>query len=165
MKKAIIILIIVVYFASIALVNFIGLETKVHDGIVYVTNIKCDSITLLNGENEQLQATTYWSGVPIFVFDFTPSGDENGYTKDDASINSNPNVIQPNIDVLPHNADISKYIFEYDAEQYEDFIVFHEDLNAFVFLVPNKMITVTITTTDGSHKSTTIKILGKYTSK
>ena len=163
MKKTIIILILVVYVASVAVVNFFGLEVKIHDGIVYVQSIKCDSITLLDGENEKIEAATYWSGVPIFIFDFTPSATNGGYTKEESSIMSNPNVIQLNLDVLPHNADVSSFHFEFDEEAYEDAIVFRDDINAFVFLVPNRIITITVTSTDGSNITTTVKILGRVT--
>ena len=48
MKKTIVIVIILIYIASIAVVNFFGLEVKVFDGITYVESIQCNSITVHN---------------------------------------------------------------------------------------------------------------------
>ena len=130
---------------------------KVYDEIVHISSIDCDSITLLDGTNQEIEAKTYWSGVPIFIFDFI----EGNYTKDESSILNNPNVIQLNLDVQPHNADVSSFNFEFDKDQYEDFIVFREDINAFVFLASNKMVEITVTSADGSNVSTTVKIIGR----
>ena len=47
MKKTIVIVILVVYIASIAVVNFFGLAIKEFDGVEYVQEIKCNSITVI----------------------------------------------------------------------------------------------------------------------
>ena len=48
MKKTFIIIILAVYIASIAVVNFFGLEIKIFDGITYVERIECATITIQN---------------------------------------------------------------------------------------------------------------------
>ena len=48
MKKTMVIVILAVYIASIAVVNFFGLEIKQFDGITYVSDIICSSITVQN---------------------------------------------------------------------------------------------------------------------
>ena len=40
MKKTIVIITLLIYIASIAVVNFFGLEVKVFDGITYVESIQ-----------------------------------------------------------------------------------------------------------------------------
>ena len=57
---------------------------------------------------------------------------------------------------------ISKqYKFEYDLNAAEGLVVFHEISRTFVFLKPNKIITITIRSTDGSNKSTQIQVMGR----
>ena len=157
MKKTIIILILVVYVASIAVVNFFGLEIKVFDGIEYVTNIQCDTITV-HRENEQvLTPSMYLGETPVFEFDFIPSSDEGGYTDDPSSVAFNPNAVELNYEIFPHLAAETDVKFEYDEEAMAGIAVFREDLRTLIFL-KDGMFTITIKAEDGSNVSTTIKI-------
>ena len=101
------------------------------------------------------------AGKPLFIFDFVPAPEDQPYSDDDESIIANPNAIQINYEVLPHLADETGVKFEYDTEAMEGAVVFHELSHTFVFLKPNKVITVTIKATDGSNKSTQICIMGR----
>lgn len=160
MKKTIVIIILAVYVASIAAVNFFGLETKVFDGTTYVESIECNSITARgNGDAEIAPQPTLIGGARYFVFDFLESSPDNPYTTDAESILSNPNAIVINYEVLPHLADDRSVKFIYDESA--DYVVFHELSRSFIFLKPNKMLTVTIKANDGSNVSTTIKIMGR----
>ena len=162
MKKVIVIVILVVYLASIAVVNFFGLEIKVFDGIKYVESIQCNSITVQNENPVTLGPTQTLSGnVPLFIFDFIPAPEGTVYTTEDESIVSNPNAVQINYEVLPHLADESGVEFIFDKEALEGVVVFHEMSRTFVFLQDMRLITVTLRAIDGSNKSTTIKILGR----
>ena len=160
MKKTIVIVILAVYIASIAVVNFFGLEIKVFDGITYVEDILCESITVQNQNPVTLEPKQMLGDKPLFMFEFTPSADGFGYTTDDESIIRNPNAVQINYEVFPHLADETGVQFEYDKEANEGVVVFHELSRTFVFLQPNRMITITIKATDGSNVSTTIAIMG-----
>ena len=164
MKKTILILILVVYIASIAVVNFFGLEVKVFDGIKYVESIKCSTITVQNENSVTLEAKQQLHGKPLFIFDFIPASDDAPYTTDDESIITNPNAIQINYEVFPHTADEIGVKFEYDANAADGVVVFHEVSKTFIFLKPNKIITITIRSTDGSNKSTTIQVMGRIPS-
>ncbi len=167
MKKTIIIIILVIYIASIAIVNFFGLETKLFDGITYVDSISCASVTLQNETPVELYPSSYigTNNTPLFIFDFIPS--QNGdYTMEPESILSNPNAVQINYEVFPHNADIllsdgKSVKFEYDSVAMSGVAMFHEESNSLIFLKPLKMFTVTIRSADGSNKSTTISIMGR----
>jgi hypothetical protein len=164
MKKTLIIIILVVYIASIAVVNFFGLEIKVFDGTTYVESILCNTVTLQNENPIEITPSRYRgpnNDIPLFIFDFTPSPDGNPYTTDDESIIINPNVIQMNYEVLPHLADSTEVKFEFDTVAMEGVAVFHELSKSFIFLKPNKLFNVTIKATDGSNKSTTISIMGR----
>lgn len=163
MKKTIIILILVVYIASIAVVNFFGLEIKVFDGITYVESIECNTVTVQNENPVTLMPKQELNGIPLFIFDFVPAPENNPYTTDDESIITNPNAVQINYEVFPHLADETGVRFEYDKEGMEGLVVFHEMSRTFVFLEPNKMFTITIKATDGSNKSTQLYLMGRIT--
>ena len=161
MKKTIVIIILLIYIASIAVVNFFGLEVKVFDGITYVETIQCNTITLRNENPVTLSPKQTLGGKPLFIFDFVPAPEDRPYSDDDESIIANPNAIQINYEVLPHLADETGVKFEYDTEAMEGAVVYHELSHTFVFLKPNKVITITIKATDGSNKSTQICIMGR----
>lgn len=165
MKKTILILILVVYVASIAIVNFFGLEIKVFDGITYVESIECSTITVQNENPVTLEPRQQLHGSPLFIFDFIPAPDDAPYTSDDESIISNPNAVQINYEVFPHLADETGVKFEYDANAAEGVVVFHEMSRTFVFLKPNKILTITVRSTDGSNKSTQIQVMGRISNK
>lgn len=159
MKKTIVIVLLVVYIASIAVVNFFGLESKVIGAVTYVTEIQCNTVTVQN-ENPVTVEGKVFSGQKWFIFDFKPTDDGSAYTTDAESILGNPNAVQINYEVLPHLADNTEIKFEYDAETNADAIVFHELSKTFVFLKPNRGVTVTIRATDGSNVSTQIVLMG-----
>ena len=164
MKKTIVVIILAVYIASIAIVNFFGLEVKVFDGITYVESIQCDTVTLRNESSAKLYPITYLGekgDIPLFEFTFIPSSDGTDYTADDESIVSNPNAIELNYVVFPHLADETGVKFEYDEEGMAGIAVFLEDKHTLIFLKPGRIFTVTIKATDGSNKSTTVAIRGK----
>lgn len=161
MKKTIVIITLLIYIASIAVVNFFGLEVKVFDGITYVESIQCNTITVRNENAVTLEPKQNLGGKPLFIFDFVPAAEGQDYTADEESILTNPNAVQINYEVLPHLADETGVKFEYDIEAVDGAVVFHELSHTFVFLKPNKVITITIKATDGSNKSTQIAIMGR----
>lgn len=162
MKKVTVIAILVVYVASIAIVNFFGLEIKQFDGITYVNDIQCNTITVQNEKPVTLEPKQMLGGDrPLFIFDFIPADENDPYSTEDESIVENPNAVQLNYEVLPHLANETGVKFEYDRESAEGFVVFHELSGTFVFLQPNRMLTVTIKAIDGSNYSTEIVIMGR----
>ena len=161
MNKTLIIIILVVYIASIAIVNFFGLEIKVFDGITYVESIECATITVQNENPVTLEPKQQLHGKPLFVFEFIPAPEDAPYTTEDESIITNPNAVQINYEVFPHLADETSVKFEYDLNAAEGVVVFHEVSKTFVFLKPNKIITITVRSTDGSNKSTQIQVVGR----
>jgi hypothetical protein len=161
MKKTIVIILLVVYIASIAVVNFFGLEVKIFDGVTYVQGIQCNSITVQNETPVTVESKQMLGEKPLFVFDFVPADEDNPYTADAESIINNPNAVQINYEVLPHLANETSVKFEYDEQTNEGAVVFHELSRTFVFLKPNRAITVTIRATDGSNVSTQIVLMGR----
>lgn len=161
MKKTIVIVILVVYIASIAVVNFFGLEIKIFDGITYVDQIQCNSVTVQNEIPVTLEPKQMLAGKPLFIFDFIPANKGDSYTEESESIIGNPNAVQINYETFPHLADETGVKFEYDKETNAGVVVFHELSRTFVFLEPNRAITVTIRAIDGSNVSTQIVLMGK----
>lgn len=162
MKKTIVILILAVYIASIAIVNFFGLEIKIFDGTTYVSSIQCDTVTFLGKNGEKLYPASYTgtnSDIPLFVFDFIPAADGESYTGEDESLVKNPNVVQLNYEVLPHLATDTGVKYEYDSSA--GVAVFHELSHSFVFLKPGKIVTITIRATDGSNVQTKVSIMAR----
>ncbi len=160
MKKTIVIIILAVYVASVAVVNFFGLETKMFDGITYVERIQCDSITSLGSGGIEILPTSFTgknNDIPFFRFDFIESTDEGGYTTDPESIVKNPNHIQLNYHVFPDLADDTTVSFEYDEGA--GVATFSEPSRSFLFLKPNKILTIRIKATDGSNISTQIAVM------
>lgn len=167
MKKTIVVIILAVYIASIAIVNFFGLEIKNFDGITYVDSIQCDTVILRNENSIELHPVTYLGtngDIPLFEFVFTPKSDGTDYTSDDESVISNPNAIELNPVVFPYLADEKGVKFEYDEESMSGVAIFREDIRTLIFLKPGKIFTVTIKSTDGSNKSMTVAIRGKLPS-
>lgn len=159
MKKTIVIIILAVYVASIAVVNFFGLETKMFDGITYVETIQCDSITLYAEGAEEIFPYSYTgknADIPLFKFNFIPSTD-GSYTADPESILKNPNYVQLNYHVFPNLVDDSGVTFEFDEDA--GTAIYHTSSRSFFFLKPNKILTVKIKATDGSNVSTQIAIM------
>lgn len=164
MKKTIVIITLAVYIASIAIVNFFGLEIKMYDGEIYITSIQCDTVTLHNENPIELYPTTYLGAngdIPLFEFTFIPKVDGTDYTYDDESIATNPNAIELTPIVNPYNADKYAIEYVYDSEAMEGVAVFREDIATLVFLKPGTIFTITIKSTDGLNKSTTVAIRGK----
>ena len=159
MKKTIVIVILAVYIASIAVVNFFGLEVRQFDSITYVTSIQCDTV-IFHGDNSRVLEPAQYAGkdgnTPVFVFDFIPAPADDPYTLD--NISTNPNIIQINYEVLPHLASENGVKFEYDEGA--GVAVFHELSGSFIFLKSDVSITITIKATDGSNVSTQIRIKG-----
>ena len=162
MKKAIVVIILAVYIASIAVVNFMGLQVEIFDGITYVTSIQCDTVTF-HGDNSKELQPSQWTGkdgnVPLFIFDFIEAPEGTTYTTDVDSLTANPNIIQINYEVMPHLADEAGIKFEYDEDA--GVAVFHELSGSFVFLKPDSTLTITIKATDGSNVSTKVSIKGR----
>lgn len=160
MKKTIVIVILAVYIASIAVVNFFGLEVRQFDSITYVTSIQCDTVTF-HGDNSRVLTPVQYAGkdgnTPVFVFDFIPADPDEPYTLE--NITTNPNIIQINYEVMPHLASETDVKFEYDEGA--GVAVFHDLSGSFIFLKSDVSITITIKATDGSNVSTQLRIKGR----
>lgn len=165
MKKTIVIVILAVFIASIAIVNFFGLEVKQFDSITYVSSIECNTVVFHGDNSKELSPDRYVGkdgNTPYFIFDFIPANPSDPYTTDIDSLTNNPNIIQIIYEVMPHLADESAVKFEYDEAA--GVAVYHELSGSFIFLKPDVPITITIRATDGSNVSKQIRIKGRMVS-
>lgn len=159
MKKTIVVIILAIFIASIAIVNFFGLNVRIFDGQIYVSSIQCDTITFVGDNNKKL-LPAYYAGkegnIPVFEFNFIPADPNNPYTLE--NIPTNPNVIMLDYHVLDDLADVKDVDFEYDGSA--GVAVFYEEhmTQSFVFLKPDQPITITIKAIDGSNVSTQVRI-------
>ena len=161
MKKVLVIVILVIFIASVAIVNFFGLEVGIFDGTTYVTSIQCDSVILRRESGGEIGPSSYMSSddSPIFTVPFIKSNDPGGYTMDDASLMKNPNAVEINYAVFPYNADDQGVSFIYDTAAIEGVAYFSESIKTLVFLKPNVMVSITLMATDGSNISTKLNII------
>ena len=164
MKKAIVVVILVVYVASIAIVNFFGLEIKQFDQIIYTDSILCGDE---EGEKGVLRREgggeigpsgySHENGkyIPVFTFPFLPSADGKAYTKEDESLAYNPNAVEVLYRILPTNATDTVIEFIYDEES--PIAYFDAAKKTAVFLTTGTFL-VTIRALDGSNVTTQLYI-------
>ena len=152
MKKTIVVIILVVYIASIAVVNFFGLEIKQFDQVHYVNSILCDSVTLRRENGGELSPGT--DIYRTFTFEFIPS--EEGYTADPESLAYNPNAVEINYRVVPDFADNKEVRLSMDS-QYETFAYFDASKKTVVFL-DTGMVCIKIDSLGSANVSTFVYI-------
>ena len=159
MKKAIMIIICAIYIASIAVVNFFGLEVAIFQGFTYVDQIEITNLTVINGgdtyEISPHGEIKVVNGVEEISYRFNYTSYN---TADENAIN--PNMVKINYALRPDNADNKNVDFVYDVDAYEGLVIFHEDIQTVEFITEKtQKFTVTISTTDGHNLKKRISIL------
>lgn len=154
MKKVIIVITFAIYIASIAVVNFFGLEIAIFEGFTYVNEIEITNLTVING-GDMYEITPYESvvdenGIEVLKFRFE-------YKDVDGEVN--PNMVKIDYAIRPDNADNKAVDFIYDEASLVDVMVFHKDLQTVEFLKANRSVSITIATTDGHNIKKRIQIL------
>lgn len=132
MKKSVIVMIMIIYVASIVFIGFFGMKITAYDEIVYVNEIECIN------EDAKLKP----DGTKTVIFHF----DEHDADK---------NVYQILWKVLPMDATKRNVKFVYDEESY----VARVDNFGRVFFKDYGTITVYLKSTDGSNIVETIKFI------
>ena len=160
MKKTVVIIILAVYIASIAVVNFFGLEIKQYDGETYVGSIEISDVLFLGNNNTPLTPIPSYDGTLIYTFDYIPPAEGGNYSPDDPT---NHNMIRLDFIMLSEEGqlmaldDDNRIEFIYAADSGVAF--FHEGTNSFVFLKPNQLFTLTLKATDGHNAKTQVHIM------
>ena len=143
MKKSTLIIILVIYFGSIAIINFFGLNVKTYNELINVSAIKCinktDKTTEVIEEN----------GIKTLKIKFDEPADP---------IKLTGTMLQLEWRVEPDNA--SKKDVEFSYAPKTNKVTFYKDekgrdTGLILFSGPT-MITITITSTDGMRISTSV---------
>ena len=132
MKKSVVILIAIIYIASIALVSFFGLQYKIFDEVVSVERIEI--------LNEGLRENATWGKYVII------SPDSKGEWR-----------YHINYRVYPDNASDARVEFSYDTQNQN---VSVDSTGLVTFKAPG-MVKIQIIAIDGSNISTTLTIIAK----
>ena len=135
MKKSVIILIALIYVASVALVSFFGLQFKVFDEVVPVEKVEITNEGLLHSDT--------WGDYVVI----TPN--EKGELR-----------YQINYRVYPDNATEKKVSFSYQAQPEGCATV---DEYGVVNFTSSGMIKVFVITTDGGDAQDTVTVIAKAT--
>ena len=133
MKKSVVILIAIIYVASIALVSFFGLKAKVFNEVVYTTGIEILNEDVLTSQNGQKYVTI--------------SPNEKG-----------ERTYQILYRVSPDNATNSEVSLDYDTQNPN--VTVSED-GLVTFSKGGTSVTIQINAKDGSGASASIKIIAK----
>ena len=140
MKKGVIIAIFIVYLASIVLVQIFGIPVSLPDSGAYIDGITVDGVELSNpqdGQNLEIRSQQQEDGSMLYLFRFV----EGEYTKDEESLQNNPNRIKINYTLTPEDA--SKSYLDYIYEESDDYCVLQET-DEIVFLRKGARIALTM---------------------
>ena len=147
MKKVNSILIVILYLASIIVISVFGLKVDVYKEKIPVTSIEC-----LNETDDKTEVSILGDKKYIKIL-FTTPGDIS---------DPNSTILYLNCRALPDNATNKRLRYDYDKEKYGDAVTMLLDDQGHargVFLFHKKVVfDMTITATDGTEKSTTVKI-------
>ena len=164
MKKTVVVIILAVFIASVAIVNFFGLEIKQYDGETYVGSIEVSDMLFLGDNNKPLTPMLMADGSLYYVFDYIPPADGGEeYSKDD--IEENRNMVRLDFilvseegQTLPYDDGRIDYIYSEDS----GVAFFHDGTGSFVFLKPNQLFTITLKATDGHGAKTQVVVMAQY---
>lgn len=135
MKKSVIIIIGVIYIASIVLIGFLGMKITSYDEIFYVNKIECINENAVEKEDGSKSIE--------FIYDENLPPEEN--------------VVQIFWKVYPEDATNRRVEFMYDKESKVGYV----DNNGRVWLKRVGTLTVQIKSTDGSNIIQIVKIISK----
>lgn len=174
MKKVVVVVILAVYLASIAIVNFFGLKVSIFEGTTYVTEIKVERVVLQRNGGTEVDSYKDNVGVVNYSFEFkNPDSGLSAYSIDDESIISNPNTVLIDFRVYPGEASNKNvnFIFSKKIGVEDNKVllgignrvqaVFLKDKHVIIFLQPRFIVDITIRATDGSNVSTDLCVYAK----
>lgn len=136
MKKSVIIVIGIIYIASIVFIGFFGMKITAFDEIYYVKKVECTNFEITKVASDGAK-------VIQFIFDPAKSQEEN--------------VFQLQWKVLPEDASNRNVEFVYDKESKVGSV----DMFGRVFIEGKGSITIDIVSTDGSNIKEKVRIVSK----
>ena len=141
MKKVVVIIICVLFVASVLVVNFFGMKMAMFPTTKYVEKIEC--LTLTRSDGKEYKYTKI---------------DVDG-TYDENNIAENRNTFILNYRMFPDDADNKKPTFVYDKTAIQGAFVIREEMASVVVLRPNRGVYITIRSSDGSDRTERIYIV------
>lgn len=162
MKKTVVVIILAIFIASVAVVNFFGLEVKQYDGETYIGSIEVSDMLFLGDNNTPLQPQLMADGSLYYVFDYIPPAEGVEYLRDDPQ---NRNMVRLDFIIvseegqtLPYDDGTIDYLYSTES----GVAFFHDGTGSFVFLKPNQLFTITLKATDGHGAKTQVTIMARY---
>ena len=119
MKKTVIIAIILVYLASIVMVQLFGIPVAIPPGGSYISGIEITGVRFANDRTDEIRSKVQTDGVMLYAFPFISSDEE--YTLEEESVEKNPNRLK--VDYILSPEDASK-----------DYLLYTVDNNSVIFL-------------------------------
>ena len=141
MKKTVIIAIVIIYLASILVVNFFGLQMVISGPTVYVDQIVMNGVEHVGG-GETWSVLQEEDGLVSYRFYYQAGA----YTKD--NLQDNPNVVKINYTILPETATNQDVDILYPPED-EDKIVVNKEEGTITF-IKRTTVKITLMAKDGS---------------
>ena len=162
MKKTVVVIILAIFIASVAIVNFFGLEIKQYDGETYVGSIEVSDVIFLGDNNTPLVPKLMADGSLYYAFDYIPPESGEEYSMDDPN---NRNMVRLDFilvseegKTLPYDDGRIDYIYSEDS----GVAFFHDGTGSFVFLKPNQLFTITLKATDGHGAKTKVVVMAQH---
>lgn len=153
MKKVVVIIICVLFVASVLVVNFFGMKMAMFPTTKYVEKIECLTLTRSDGK-EYKYTKIDDDGIKRFVIRDYVDG-----TYDENNIAENRNTFILNYGMFPDDADNKKPTFVYDKTAIQGAFVIREEMASVVVLRPNRGVYITIRSSDGSDRTERIYIV------
>ena len=129
MKKTVIIAIFLVYLASIVMVQLFGIPTTVPKGGAYIDGIEITGIEISNptdGQNTEIRSAPQADGRMMYGFYYV----EGTYTKEEESLENNPNRIKINYILQPSDAAKEYLIYTVNSDK----VYISEETDELIFL-------------------------------
>ncbi len=146
MKKSTLIIILIIYIASIAVINFFGMTAKVYNEIINVTKVEC-----INETNDRVEVKINSEGKKILKVKYEEPANEENLTG---------TMLQLAWHVYPDNA--TKKDVQFVFNRNNDHVKFYKDEKGretgLILFTGKAMLDVKIMSTDGTKTYTTVLV-------
>lgn len=129
MKKTVIIAIILVYLASIVMVQLFGIPVALPPSGSYISGIEITGVRFASDRTDEIRSKMQENGVMLYAFSFVPC-DEDEYTLELDSIQSNPNRLKIDYILSPDDASKDYLLYTLNSNN----VVFLKETDELVFI-------------------------------
>ena len=128
MKKTVIIAIILVYLASIVMVQLFGIPVAIPPGGSYISGIEITGVRFANDRTDEIRSKVQTDGVMLYAFPFISSDEE--YTLEEESVEKNPNRLKVDYILSPEDASKDYLLYTLNSNN----VVFLKETDELVFI-------------------------------